>query len=156
MKRYTTLLLTLLCLPAVPAIAQTAIGGGSCTSGTLNGTYELILNGRQVTAAGAVSKVFQGVGTAAFDGLVVGHGAATGTTVGPLIEERLWPNEKYRWLSGILQHTTNRVAPPSELAYFVGYNPNPNAAVPAPDTVRRAFTGEAEFHTMWQRPRRPQ
>lgn len=69
MKRYTTLLLTLLCLPAVPAIAQTAIGGGSCTSGTLNGTYELILNGRQVTAAGAVSKVFQGVGTAAFDGL---------------------------------------------------------------------------------------
>ena len=67
--RHTTLLLTLVCLPAVPVLAQTTIGGGSCTSGTLNGTYELLLNGRQVTAAGAVSRVFQGVGTAAFDGL---------------------------------------------------------------------------------------
>src|ERR1039457_6709394 len=67
--RYTTLLLTLVCLPAVPALAQTTIGGGSCTSGTLIGTYEFLLNGRQVAATGAVSKVFQGVGTAAFDGL---------------------------------------------------------------------------------------
>jgi uncharacterized protein (TIGR03437 family) len=67
--RYTSLLLTLVCLPAVPVFAQTTIGGGSCTSGTLNGTYEILLNRRQVTAAGAVSRVFQGVGTAAFDGL---------------------------------------------------------------------------------------
>src|ERR1017187_4647849 len=67
--RFATLLLTLVCLPAVPALAQTTIGGGSCASSTLSGTYELLLNGRQVTAMGAVSKVFQGVGTAAFDGL---------------------------------------------------------------------------------------
>src|ERR1035441_373596 len=67
--RYTTLLLTFVCLPAVPVLAQTTIGGGSCTSGTLNGTYEFLLNGRQVAATGAVSKVFQGVGTSAFDGL---------------------------------------------------------------------------------------
>ena len=42
------------------------------------------------------------------------------------------------WLSGILQHNTNRVAPPSHLAYFVGYNPNPNAAVTARDDLDRA------------------
>ena len=68
-RRFTTLLLTLACLPAVPVLAQTTIGGGSCTSATLNGTYEFLLNGRQVTATGAVSRVFQGVGTANFDGL---------------------------------------------------------------------------------------
>ena len=40
-----------------------------CNSATLTGTYELLLNGRQLTSTGAVTQVFQGVGTAAFDGL---------------------------------------------------------------------------------------
>jgi integrase len=52
--------------------------------------------------------------------------------IGPLIEERMWPNPRYSWLSGVLEHRTNRVAPPSDLAYFIDYNPNPNAAIPAP------------------------
>jgi hypothetical protein len=81
--------------------------------------------------------------------------AKTWDVFGPLIDERLWPNPKYRWLSGILEHNTNRVAPPSELSYFVGYTPNPNATVPVPETMDRALKGEAEFHLMWQRPRRP-
>ncbi|MGA3019160.1 MAG: IPT/TIG domain-containing protein [Bryobacteraceae bacterium] len=68
-RRHTTLLLTLICLPAMPALAQTTIGGGACTSSTLNGAYEFLLSGRQVTSAGATSKLFQAVGTAAFDGL---------------------------------------------------------------------------------------
>jgi uncharacterized protein (TIGR03437 family) len=68
-RRFNTLLPVLFCLPAMPALAQTAIGGGTCTSSALNGTYELILTGRQVSASGAVSKLFQAVGTAAFDGL---------------------------------------------------------------------------------------
>ncbi|HXP85912.1 MAG TPA: hypothetical protein VN841_14405 [Bryobacteraceae bacterium] len=55
-------------LLAFPALAQTQIGGGTCNSSTLNGTYELSLSGRQVTSAGAVSKVLNAVGTAAFDG----------------------------------------------------------------------------------------
>jgi hypothetical protein len=70
--------------------------------------------------------------------------ANTWDVFGPLIEERLWPNPRYSWLSGVLQHRTNRVAPPSDLAYFIDYNPNPNAAIPAPETL------------MWQRPRRPE
>ena len=68
-RRLTTLLLALFCLPAVPGLAQTTIGGGVCNSSTLNGTYEILLSGRQVTSTGAASKVFQAVGTAAFDGL---------------------------------------------------------------------------------------
>jgi uncharacterized protein (TIGR03437 family) len=56
-------------LMTFPAAAQTQIGGGTCNSGTLNGTYELLLSGRQITAAGAVAKAFQATGTAAFDGL---------------------------------------------------------------------------------------
>jgi uncharacterized protein (TIGR03437 family) len=63
------LLLTVLSVPAVPALAQTTIGGGVCTSATLTGTYEFLLNGRQLTSTGTVTKVFQGIGTASFDGL---------------------------------------------------------------------------------------
>jgi hypothetical protein len=64
--------------------------------------------------------------------------ANTWDVFGPLIEERLWPNPKYRWLSGILEHNTSRVAPQSELAYFVGYNPNPkgSGAPPRDDGAR--------------------
>jgi hypothetical protein len=61
--------------------------------------------------------------------------ANTWDVFGPLIEERLWPNPRYSWLSGVLQHRTNRVAPPSDLAYFIDYNPNPNAAIPAPEIL---------------------
>jgi uncharacterized protein (TIGR03437 family) len=68
-KRSITLLVTILGMLALPAIAQPVIGGGMCNSGTLTGTYELLLNGRQLTSTGAVTQVFQGVGTAAFDGL---------------------------------------------------------------------------------------
>jgi hypothetical protein len=82
--------------------------------------------------------------------------ANTWDVLGPLIEERLWPNPRYRWLSGVLHHRSCRVAPPSDLAYFDDYNPNPNAAVLAPETLMRALTGETEFHLMWQRPRRPE
>jgi hypothetical protein len=81
--------------------------------------------------------------------------AKTWEVFGPLIDKRLWPNPKYQWLSGILEHNTNRVAPPSQHSYFVGYTPNPNATVPIPETMDRAMKGEAEFHLMWQRPRRP-
>jgi hypothetical protein len=81
--------------------------------------------------------------------------AKTWDVFGPLIDNRLWPNPKYQWLSGILEHNTNRVAPPSELSYFVGYTPNPNATVPVPETLDRALKGEAQFHAMWQRPLRP-
>ena len=68
-KRSITLLVTILGMLALPAIAQPVIGGGMCNSATLTGTYELLLNGRQLTSTGAVTQVFQGVGTAAFDGL---------------------------------------------------------------------------------------
>lgn len=81
--------------------------------------------------------------------------ANTWDVFGPLIEERLWPNPRYSWLSGVLQLRTNRVAAPDRDAYFLDYNPNPNAAIPAPETLVRALTGEGEFHAMWQRPRRP-
>jgi hypothetical protein len=80
--------------------------------------------------------------------------ANTWEVLGPLIEERLWPNPRCNWLSGVLHVRNNRVAPPDQLAYRLDYNPNPNAAIPAPDTFKRALTGESEFHLMWQRPRR--
>ncbi len=61
-------LFALSCVLTLPVVAQTQIGGGTCNSGTLNGTYELLLSGRQITAAGAVAKIFEATGTAAFDG----------------------------------------------------------------------------------------
>jgi uncharacterized protein (TIGR03437 family) len=69
LRRHPLLVPVLFCLSAAPVLGQTAIGGGTCTSSSLSGTYEFLLNGRQVTAAGTVSKLFQAVGTAAFDGL---------------------------------------------------------------------------------------
>ena len=80
--------------------------------------------------------------------------ANTWDLFGPLIEERLWPNPRFNWLSGVLHHKSNRRAQRSELSYVLDYNPNPNATYPAPETFEKAITGETEFHVMWQRPRR--
>jgi uncharacterized protein (TIGR03437 family) len=80
-RRSITLLLTLFGLPALPALAQTVIGGGTCNSGTLSGTYEFLLSGRQLTSTGSVTQIFQGVGTATFNGLSKVTFALTTNTV---------------------------------------------------------------------------
>jgi uncharacterized protein (TIGR03437 family) len=56
-------------LMATPILAQTEIGGGACTSSSLNGTYALSMSGRQVSSAGAFTSVLQADGSATFDGL---------------------------------------------------------------------------------------
>lgn len=56
-------------LLAAPLAAQTQIGGGTCNSASLNGTYALTLTGRQVTSTGTFTSVFQAIGSATFDGL---------------------------------------------------------------------------------------
>ena len=68
MNSHHTILGSLLCLLAAPLMAQ-QIGGGTCDSSTLNGTYTLSLTGRDLSSAVAFSSVLQGVGTATFDGL---------------------------------------------------------------------------------------
>jgi len=80
-RRSLALLLTLFGLPALPALAQTTIGGGTCNSATLSGTYEFLMSGRQLTSSGSVTQIFQGVGTAAFDGLNKVTFALTANTV---------------------------------------------------------------------------
>jgi len=57
------------CLTAAPLSAQPQIGGGVCSSASLNGAYSLTLSGRDVSSSVTFSKVAQGVGTATFDGL---------------------------------------------------------------------------------------
>jgi hypothetical protein len=61
--------LAVLPLLAVPLLAQPQIGGGSCTSATLSGTYSLTLSGRDVSSAVTFAGVSLGVGTITFDGL---------------------------------------------------------------------------------------
>ena len=58
----------LLLLACLPALAQNQIGGGSCNSSNLIGTYALTLSGRGISASGAFSGSYQAVGTATFDG----------------------------------------------------------------------------------------
>lgn len=84
-----------------------------------------------------------------------GEWVPTWDVFGPLIEGRLWPNPRYGWLSGVLQKRTERVAAWGQDFHRLDYNPNPNAAVPAPATIGRALSGQGDFHAMWQRPRRP-
>jgi uncharacterized protein (TIGR03437 family) len=56
-------------LLATPLAAQTQIGGGTCNSSSLNGTYSLSLTGRQVNSSGAFLSVLQANGSATFNGL---------------------------------------------------------------------------------------
>jgi hypothetical protein len=69
MRIQHTILACLPCLLAAPLLAQPQIGGGTCTSSTLNGAYSLMLTGRDLSSAVAFSNILQGIGTATFDGL---------------------------------------------------------------------------------------
>jgi hypothetical protein len=60
------------CLPgllAVPLLAQPQIGGGTCSSASLNGAYSATLSGRDLNSTVAFANVYQAVGSATFDGL---------------------------------------------------------------------------------------
>jgi hypothetical protein len=60
------------CLPlllAVPLMAQPQIGGGTCSSASLKGTYSATLSGRDLSSSVGFTSVLQGVGTVNFDGL---------------------------------------------------------------------------------------
>lgn len=69
MHHSTSACLVLSCLLAVPILAQPQIGGGTCSSSTLNGTYSLTLSGRDLNSSVAFTSLLQGIGTATFDGL---------------------------------------------------------------------------------------
>jgi hypothetical protein len=69
MKHARSTVLFLPCLLAAPMLAQTTIGGGSCTSATVKGVYAVTITGRQVTTSGNFTNVFQANGSATFDGL---------------------------------------------------------------------------------------
>lgn len=56
-------------LIAAPVFAQTQIGGGTCNSSSLNGTYAVSMTARQVNSSGTFLGVLQGNGLASFDGL---------------------------------------------------------------------------------------
>jgi len=67
-------------LLAAPLLAQTEIGGGTCSSSNLNGTYALSISGRQVNSSGTFLGVLQANGLATFDGLSIVTIAATENT----------------------------------------------------------------------------
>jgi hypothetical protein len=68
MKRLVTSLFFVFCPLAAPLLAQTTIGGGTCSSGSLTGTYSVSLTARLVPN-GTFAGVFQSTGVATFDGL---------------------------------------------------------------------------------------
>lgn len=68
-RQHITVLLSFSCVLAAPLAAQTTIGGNPCNSASATGPYAVSITGRQVTAAGNFTNVFQGNGTATFDGL---------------------------------------------------------------------------------------
>ncbi len=62
------LLILLSCVAIFPLTAQTQIGGGTCSSASVNGTYAVTITGRKVTPLAAFTNVFQAIGSATFDG----------------------------------------------------------------------------------------
>lgn len=89
MKRsHTAVLLSFSSLLAVPLLAQTTIGGGTCSSQSVNGVFAVQITARQVNSSGTFTNVFQSNGTANFNGenmvtfsLRQDTGAAVGTPV---------------------------------------------------------------------------
>ncbi len=69
MKMHRMLLTCLPCLLMGPLLAQPQIGGGTCASSTLTGTYSLSITGRDLSSSVVFSNSLQGIGTATFDGL---------------------------------------------------------------------------------------
>jgi uncharacterized protein (TIGR03437 family) len=69
MRVKCAIIASLLCLPALPLVAQVQIGGGTCSSASLSGTYSLTLTGREVNSSITFIKLSEGIGTATFDGL---------------------------------------------------------------------------------------
>jgi hypothetical protein len=70
MKRtHVLLILILSSVLAASLDAQTQIGGGTCSSSTFTGNYAISLTGRQVSASGNVTNLFQSSGSVNFDGL---------------------------------------------------------------------------------------
>src|SRR5580698_11278764 len=74
------------CLFAAPFVAH-AQTSGTCTNGTLNGTYSLNLSGRGISSTLVIGSDYQAVGTITFDGtsvvtahLVANTNAAAGAT----------------------------------------------------------------------------
>jgi hypothetical protein len=49
----------------------------------------------------------------------------------PVIRQRLWPNPRYKWLSGILEYHPSRL----QGQVMVSLNMNPNAEIQAPDLL---------------------
>ena len=84
----------LCCLPGTPlltqASAQTQIGGGTCSSSNLRGIYSFTITGRQVTSACTFSSVFQGNGSATFDGLSKVTLALTIDTIASVATPMTW------------------------------------------------------------------
>lgn len=59
------------CLPgllAVPMLAQPQIGGGTCSTSTLSGSYSTTLTGRTLNSGVAFTATSEAVGSVAFDG----------------------------------------------------------------------------------------
>ena len=69
MKVHHGLMAFLPFLLAMPVLAQPQIGGGTCSSATLSGTYSATLTGRDLSSAVAFSSSTQGIGSVVFDGL---------------------------------------------------------------------------------------
>jgi len=69
MKLHGATLASSLFLLAGSLFGQSQIGGGTCSSASLSGAYSLTLNGRDVSSSLTFSKIFEGIGTATFDGL---------------------------------------------------------------------------------------
>jgi hypothetical protein len=57
------------CLLATSLFAQPQIGGGTCSSSSLTGSYSSTLTAREVSSSASITKTLLGIGTATFDGL---------------------------------------------------------------------------------------
>jgi hypothetical protein len=113
------------CLLAAPLLAQTTIGGGTCTSASLTGIYAVSITARQVTASGTFTGVFQANGAANFDGLsqvTISLVANTGQAIAtPLTWSGTYSVQAN--CAGVININTGGSATLNVAIYQVGLNP---------------------------------
>jgi len=69
MISYRALLAWLPGMLAVPLMAQPQIGGGTCSTATLNGSYSATFTGRSLSSGTTFLATSEGIGSVTFDGL---------------------------------------------------------------------------------------
>ncbi|MGW5310999.1 hypothetical protein ACWEQ0_14130 [Nocardia thailandica] len=78
--------------------------------------------------------------------LGLGHHRLDWSWVLPIFAERIWPNPKYKWMTALAAFTPEKAWDQETGTALINFDWNPNAVVPAPQSLRDVVEKGATFH----------